>query len=137
MLKLRAHNSSPADNARIVTNLDRLVAEPVGVMLLGKRRIVKPITTEQFLKLSRELAAIDMLRMKAQTEPLDEKEVVEKYSELFKIAVEPFSGDDMNKMTYPQMAALFQVILDCVGGKAQVEDEKKNVNQTPTGSRAS
>jgi hypothetical protein len=120
-----------AEEAMVVSNLDRLISNPVGVILHGKKRIIKQMTTNHFLVVSRELHELDMLRRRSESnEVLDEKEVAQKHCDLFKSCVEPFDSYDMDKMTYPQIAALFQVILDCVGGKAQVVEEKKNL--TPT-----
>lgn len=116
----------------IVSDLDRLISKPIGFKLHGKNHAIKPMSTEHFLVVSNELGKIDAMMKKARVTDIAQDEIVEKYFKMFSSCVDTLEKDDLNKMTYPQIAALFQLILDCVNGKAQVESEKKNLIQTQT-----
>lgn len=121
------------ENIKIVRDLDRLISTPIGVTLFGKTIVIKPMTTEHFLSVCQSLGELDALKARSRTTAIEEKEAVKKYHELFSVACEGLTKDDLMKMEYAQIGALFQAVLDCVNGKAQVQEEKKNLvtSQTP------
>lgn len=115
----------------VVSDLDRLIREPVSFRLHGRVHEIKPITTEQFLKLADGLGKLDELKARAMRgERIDERELVEKYHSLFRIACDSLTKEDFMKMQHSQRSALFQIILRACDGTAHIEAEKKNVTQT-------
>lgn len=116
----------------VVSDLDRLISKPVGFRLLGRVHAIKPMSTEQFLVVSNELGKIDSLIRRARESGVSSDYAVDRYFKLFSACIDTITKEDLNKMTYPQIAALFQLILNCVNGKAQVEEEKKNLVQSQT-----
>lgn len=126
-----ARTQAVPDNVRVVADLDKLVAEPIGFRLNGKVHVIKPITTRTFLLVSQKLGELDILRAKiSKTGEISEREIVERYHAVFQSCSDTMTKDDIRDMTHSQRAALLQVILECIGGKAHVqsaeESEKKN-----------
>lgn len=114
------------ENVKIVSDLDALVQDPVGFVFNGRTYVVKPMTTEQFSKVVLILAEIDQLRAKFAAQGGEWDEAKRKYQRLFDVAVDGLTASDYSKMEKPQTIALFQIILRCVGGEAQVDQEKKS-----------
>jgi hypothetical protein len=50
------------------------------------------------------------------------------YKSLFLDVVDNLTIEDIERMETPQILALYQIILDCYAGRAQIDVEKKNVN---------
>lgn len=113
-----------AVEVRVVTDLDRLISEPVGFMLHGQVRRIKPLTQENFLYMVNELAALDMLRSEKERNP---EKIRAAYMALFKKACEPITDEDLKRMTDAQIGALVQQIIECVTGRAQASGEKKTL----------
>jgi hypothetical protein len=109
---------------RVMMDLDRLISEPVGFMLHGKIRCVKPLTQKNFMYMTNELAALDTIRLSGERDPA---KIRKAYLELFRKACEPITEDDLTKMTDAQIGALVQQIIECVTGRAQASGEKKTL----------
>lgn len=116
--------SRAAAEVRIVVDLDRLVSEPMGFMLHGQARRIKPMTQETFLRVTNEIAALDMLRLKRDFDP---EKLRKAYLSLFEKACEPITDADLKRMTDAQIGALVQNIIECVTGRAQASGEKKTL----------
>lgn len=123
-----ARTQYTAEDVKVVADLDALIAQPVGFKLNGKTHVIKPVTTEQFFNLITKLEQLDTLKRKiAATSDIDENEFVKAYHEVFSVACDTMTKDDLYQMTHAQRAALLQIILQAVGGTAQVDQaQKKN-----------
>lgn len=117
------------DEVKVVTDLDRLITEHTGFRWNGKVHVINPISTELFLKLTNEFDRIERLIKGGSNEP---KLVLDAYAKLFSSVCDTISIHDVREMTYPQIGALFTLVVRCVTGRAQVEEQKKSPATTPT-----
>lgn len=108
----------------VVRDLDAIISEPVFFKLHGKVREIRPISTAGYLKYVNSLAALYELKDK-QTVSADE--LIDRYFELVSAVCDDFTREDIEEMGQQQIGALFQLILDTISGKSQVEAEKKTL----------
>lgn len=121
ILNFRSKSSKDVD---IVSDLDALIAKPVAFRFNGKVHAIKPISVVEFYKYANALAALNSLRDKKCTT----EDLVEAYINIFSAVCDTITEKDVNNMTQAQAAALFQLTIDAVYGKAQIDimqDEKK------------
>ena len=116
------------DNAEIITDLDALISKPIAFLYQGKKHLIKPITTEVFFKITNALARMSSMKDK---KDLTEKELVQMYVDCFSSVCETIGAKEVEGMTNAQCGALLQAILDCVNGRAHIEDEKKKTIDHP------
>lgn len=125
---LRPARQQRIEDSKVLVDLDRLVSESVGFRLNGKVHTIKPMTTETFFKVANELAKLSVLR--SETE-VDQKAVIGGYISLFESVCDTISKKDVYQMSQPQIAALFQQILNCITGTAYRDDEEKKTPLPP------
>lgn len=127
LFPLKPARSQAMPDVEPFVDLDALIAEPVAFKWNGHAHFVRPIDTKTFLKVTNEMAKIDAL-MKA--EKVSHKEVVLAYAGLFSSVCDTITLQDVYKMTPAQTGALLQMILSCVGGKAQKKTPVKEAQTT-------
>ena len=129
LFRLKPTRSAHTDDTEIVSDLDALVAKPIAFKWGGEKYTIRPFTTEQFFKFSQSLNELDKLaKQKGQSDTsvlLDEW--VSAYVKMFRVACPEITREDVEEMTQGQVAALFNLILECVAGKAQADIEKKKI----------
>jgi hypothetical protein len=104
----------------LISDLDELITKKVAFKYLGKLFHIKALSLEQFFAVTGTLAKLDNLKTR---KIKSEEQLMEVYQELFDAAIdEKLAAKDMS---YQQIAALFNLILESVMGKAQVTAEKK------------
>lgn len=108
-----------------VVDLDAILAEPKAFQWRGKTHVIRPIDTLTFLKVTNEMAKIQALI--GQDGKPSHKEVIEAYAGVFSSVCDTISKKDVLEMTQAQVGALFQLVVDCVTGRAQ----KKTQATTP------
>lgn len=116
-----------ATDARIVTDLDRLLAQPVGFRWKGKTHFIKPMSNAVFLNTLNELASLSNLFKDGRT---NTKVVVQAYAKLFRNVCDTITEKDVGEMSQAQIMALFRLVNNCVTGEAQVEGEKKTQDES-------
>lgn len=114
--------------ATLVSDLDAMVAKPVAFRLHGRIHEIKPISLEEFYKFAN--AWTTVLNWK-DSDGISPKEYLKGLTELFQSVCDSITEDDVLRLTQAQAGALFQLIIESVTGKAQVEPvvsdgEKKN-----------
>ena len=107
----------------VVLDLDRMISSPVAFRFMGKIHKIKPMNQETFFKAMNGLAALDALRLR---KDVTLEDVRTQYSELFMMCIDTLSYKDVLSMTEGQIAALLRQIIDCVTGRNNSDDEKKN-----------
>lgn len=117
------------DDVKVVTDLDRLIEEKVGFKWHGKTHVIKPISTELFLKITNENGKLEALR---NIEGVDQKMVLDAYARIFGAVCDTITIHDVREMTYMQIANLFRLIVECVTGKTYEDAEKKRQEMTQT-----
>ena len=110
----------------LVADLDQMVTDPVAFRWGGKIHYIKPISTEHFLRASEGITRVEILKRK---EKVTAEEVIEAYAYLVEGVCDSIAKKDLYKMTSPQIAGLYQLINDCVAGKAY--GEKKSPESKP------
>ena len=111
-----------------VLDLDELIEEPVKFRLLGIDRIIKPLTSENFFKVTNAFSKIQ------NSESKTPKLLAAEYFDIFNSCVEPITMSDVNGMTQAQIAALIIMIVRRIQGESveslsDIEEKKKIINQ--------
>lgn len=129
IFNLRPARPVVPENTRVVVDLDRLAAEPVGFKWRGKVHLIKPMTTQQYLSTCNEWAYLESV---AKKKDANEEDIVEAYVRLFSTVCSTLGRQDVYDMSLPQRGALMQQIFEIVSGKAFSEKKspEKEVNQT-------
>ena len=123
MLKKLRPARSMNQEAVVVSDLDALVDTPVAFKFQGETHVINPLTAGEFLQVYEAFAKIEIL---VNEKNITAQEVVEAYTELFSSVCKTITKRHVEEMTQAQSAALFQLVLQSVTGKAQVEAQKKN-----------
>jgi len=114
-LKQKIQESS----AQVVSDLDALVAEPIAFRFKGKVHEIKPISTLELLKFTNAFAGLQELSGKSDT--ITVSELVEAYTQVISSVCPTITSDHVKDMTQAQVAALFQLVMDSVVGKAHAQ----------------
>ena len=122
----RLWNREPK-NVEVVQDLDKLVSEPIGFILKGKRHVIHPLKTRDFLAVYEAMAKWDDTVKKAKAGGLTDAELVDGYLAVFQSVCASITRNDVLDMTLPQRVALFNLVLKVIGAEAHVMGEKKNL----------
>jgi hypothetical protein len=124
LFSLKTGKAVDGPEVSVISDLDAMVADRVAFRLHGKVHYIRPISVKEFFAYTNALVAIQSLE-KAET--IEANHVVELYHGLIKSVCESVTKKDVQDMTQPQVAALIQLVSDCITGKAHVgATEKKN-----------
>ena len=122
LYKFKPTRNAQLENAEVITDLDALISKPIAFMFQSKKHLIKPITTETFFKITNALAA--MAAIKNQKD-ITKDELIKLYVDCFSAVCDTIGPKEVDGMTSAQCGALLQAILDCVNGKAQIDDSEK------------
>ena len=111
----------------VVADLDAMLSEAVGFKLHGKMHVIRPLTVEQFMKLTNKMAEIYDLKNKTGIEP---SEIVDLYYSTVSIASKTVTREDISNMNTQQVTALLELIIETITGK--IFTEKKTLMMGPT-----
>jgi hypothetical protein len=100
-----------------------MISKSIGFRLNGEVYEIRPIDVSTFFKVSNSLAKMDMLKSK---EKIGQDELLNSYAEIFSLVCPEIKREMLDNMTHGQIGALFNLILECIMGKAQVDAEKKS-----------
>lgn len=101
-------------SADIVCDLDALIAKPVGFTFQGKTHVIKPISTLVLFKAIDGIGGLQGLS----SGKYSQDELVNAYVKIFSSVCDTIGRKEVEAMTESQKLALFQIILDCIKGKA-------------------
>jgi len=125
LTNVKPSRSKASDN--VVIDLDSLVLEPFSFKLNGVVHQIKPISTEQFFKITNYLARLNNFQKEIkETGKIEQADILLTYNQLFVEACDTLTAEDITGMEIPQRAALLELIIDVVKGRAHVDYEKKN-----------
>lgn len=116
------------DDAKIVVDLDEILAKPVAFRFAGKIHVIKPIQTKEFYSLANATAELWALRDAKNITP---DQLIDRYYALISSVCPSIKRKDVEGMTQAQVTALYQLIMDTVMGRQQAkdqQDEKKKTN---------
>lgn len=128
IFKLKPTRTQFDRNVDPIMDLDALIAEPVAFRWNGETHFVRPMDTRTFLKVTQEMARCQSLAGKTSA---DQKEVITAYARVFESVCDTISLRDVYSMTQAQVGALFQMIVDCVTGRAQKKTQPQTKTQSP------
>ncbi len=118
-----------ASGARVIADLDALIAEPVAFRFQGKTHLIKPISTAEFLKFLEASTKIGEVISNKESKPDD---IVGAYYKIVSSVCDSFTLQEVKALTEAQAWALFRVIVETVKGKTYGDPEKKKMSQNPT-----
>lgn len=107
-------------DADLVADLDALINDPVKFKLHGKTCEIKPLNTEEFFRFSNAYAKL----MNAYDNNTPAKDLVHAYTDLFSGICTNVTEKDVENMTTAQVGALFQLIIETVTGRVNVDQKK-------------
>lgn len=113
-----------------VTDLDALIAEPVPFRYNGKIHNIKPIALDEFLKFTNAQANL-MDAIKKDDVKLTADDLAGRYHSVISSLCDTISLDDVRNMSQPQVAALYQLVIDQVTGQVNTGDGKKKRMKIP------
>ena len=117
---LLTRNKAPSwtEGTSVVADLDALIEDDVHFKLHGKVHVIKPISSQEFLVFTNNLAKLYEMQEK---EKITARELIERYFALVNSICKTVTIEDIENMNQNQIGAMFQLILDSVGGKAQAK----------------
>lgn len=115
-----------APEVSVVVDLDELTRRHVGFRWKGIIYQIPPLEFETFLRVMNQCAVLDELRT---SKKLSEEQLTTAYFQLFvQMQITPaIKRQDIKTMHHTQIAALFNLIVEVIMGKAQVDYEKKSL----------
>lgn len=113
--------------AQIVSDLDALVAEPIAFRFQGKVHEIKPISTLELLKFTNAFAGLQELNGKS--DAITVEELVDAYTQVISSVCPSITFEHVKDMTQAQVAALFQLVMDSVVGKAHVQPDSEDAKK--------
>ncbi len=123
MLKrLMPSRADAVEQARLVADIDKIVSTPVAFMLLGRKRLLKPISTEEYLRFTR---AYNEFSQATGDKNLNAKQISKKLHNIFSAVCEDISVKDIGEMTQSQIGAVYALILRTVSGEIFSEDDQE------------
>ncbi len=108
----------------VVTDLDAILTREVAFRFQGRTYLIPPMPVSQFLQATGALAKCDLLRKK---EEVSKDELLDAYHAVFQAVVKGgVKRDVLEKMSVQQIAALYNLVLEQIMGKAFLDGEKKS-----------
>jgi hypothetical protein len=126
-MSLAERFASKKPSARVVTDLDAIIREPIAVTLHGKTHVIKPVLVEEFFSLSNALAAISDI---AGADKVTLDEVIDGYYGVISSVCPTITKSDIRQSSHSQIAALLQLVMDHVSG-GLTDEKKKALGMTP------
>lgn len=105
----------------LVADLDALLDESIGFRLHGKDHDIRPISAKEFFKFTNAYARLSEL---SETKEIPAEKLIEGYYEVFSSVCDTITLEDVKQMSLAQVGALFQLIIETVSGRAQVDQKK-------------
>ena len=123
-------NVTGGEPSSSVLNLDEMILSDCEFVLLGVKRVMKPLELEAYFKLNGALASLKEIA--SQTK--DAKLLAQAYFIVFSSCVEPISLDDVLGMSQAQVGALVTLLIRRQYGEdlSKVYDQKKKTPRVST-----
>ena len=125
--KLMPARTQALGSARGIADLDAMLVEPVGFKLLGRDHVMRPLSVEQFFRVTTKWAELEAIRADKE---INVEALLDKYHEIISAAVPTVKREDMDKMSMQQIGAVLQLVVETVTGKIFATEEKKTLLST-------
>jgi len=125
LFNLRTGRKLDGPEAVVVSDLDAMIAQPIAFRLHGKIHHLNPITVKEFFAYSNALLSVEKLK---EQKVLSDEEMVGLYYGLIHSVCDTITKEDIKDMTHAQAAALLELVVKHVTGRAHAPepDQKKN-----------
>lgn len=114
---LERSGTAAGSEAKLVSDLDRMLTESIAFRLHGKVHRINPITVEEFYKFTKAFSLVGGLK----AEGISPAEAVTLYHQVISSVAPTVSRKDIEDMTQSQVGALLQLVIEAVTGKAYTE----------------
>lgn len=112
-------------NSNLIADLDAMLVEPVHFRFQGKDHVIKPLTVEQFMRVTADLERIyDLKAIKDKVTP---QQLIDIYYDLVHDLCPTVSKKDIEMASQVQIAAMFEMIVQTITGKIFVDTDKKKL----------
>jgi hypothetical protein len=105
----------------MVADLDALLDESISFRLHGRDHEIRPISAAEFFKFTNAYAGLSALGNKNE---IPTEQLISAYYEVFSSVCGTITKEDVRQMSIAQVGALFQLIIESVTGRAQVDQKK-------------
>lgn len=124
-----------AQDCSVVLDLDDLMVKPVGFQLKGRTYIVKPVSTETFLRLADILGEIQtMVQGIAKGDKIHDADIYQAYYRYISVLCPEFTLETLKGMALPQVHGVVNLIIKhATGQPLNMDDfvEKKKMAKKP------
>jgi hypothetical protein len=134
LFNLKTGKALESPETQVVSDLDAMVSHPVAFRLHGQIHEIRPISVKEFYAFTNAIVSLQGLE---KAEHITPSQVVDLYQRLIQSVCDSIDRSDVEKMTQAQCGALLNLIMECVTGKAQVDEvdeeaqKKSPLNQAP------
>lgn len=118
-----AYLSRTAPDIQVISDLDSILSRTVGFKYEGKIFEIPPLSLEMFLLAVQGLATLDHLKTK---EDVGIDELKAAYLKLFGVVCPRVTMKIVESMGHQQIAALLNLVIEVIMGKATLDLEKKS-----------
>ena len=128
--KLWPARGTKPKSEEVIADLDAMIADPVAFKFQGKRHIIKPISTIEFMKyVKASVGVAEMLKNPKATKD----EVLDATFDVVSSVCDTFRRSHLEAMTQPQAGALLALISKCVTGEIYAQQQDESVEKKKTG----
>lgn len=120
LFNLKTVKPVEAPQAQIVSDLDAMVAHSVAFRLHGKVHQINPVSVKEFYAFTNAILTLQSLE---KAESISPAQIIDLYQQLIQSVCETIERKDIEAMTQAQCGALLNLIIECVTGKAQAEEQ--------------
>lgn len=120
-----------ARSPKLIADLDDLISQPIGFRYLGKEYTLEPMTTRNFMSVTRALDDLKMI-LSSQEGVLNEEAIYDAYYVFVSSLCRKISLSDIKKATVSQLHALLNLLIQHITGQTASQmvvdpEEKKKI----------
>jgi hypothetical protein len=120
-------------STKLIADLDDLISQPIGFKYLGKSYIVEPMTTHNFMLVTRALHELEGILKTKEQQEFHEDEIYEAYFNFVSSLCPQMTLSDIKKAKIPQLHALLNLMVRHISGQTApdmvAEDPEKKKTQ--------
>ncbi len=118
--KLWPNRNDRSSKEEVVADLDAMIADPVAFRFQGKRHLIKPISTVEFLKYVR--ASVRVANT-LKSDKVSKDDVIDSAFDVVASVCDTIRRKDLESMTEAQVGALLALISKCVTGEIYAKND--------------
>lgn len=119
-------------STKLIADLDDLISQPIGFRYLGKEYVIEPMTTRNFITVTKALGELEAILKRQEGGELNEDEIYDAYFLFVSSLCKKISLSDIRKATVSQLHALLNLLMQHITGQTASQmvgnpDEKKKI----------